>query len=81
MMVNANIPLNKNFMETFTIKAIPTESTLHKNYLSASYQNTLERIWGTVSDNKLWVSIDKPTDIEGRYAAKLSYCPLRSGKS
>lgn len=74
MMVSANIPLNKvdnphfkNFLEKYTKKSVPTESTLRKNYLSRCYEDTLNRIRHSVADNKIWISIDETMDAAGRY--------------
>ena len=78
MLVNANISLNKlnnlhfrGFLERHTNHNIPDESTLRKNYLPQSYEQTVVKIRERVSGNKLWVSIDETTDASGRYVANV----------
>ncbi|KAL4143990.1 hypothetical protein QTP88_006235 [Uroleucon formosanum] len=77
-LVFANIPLYKvnnlkfkNFLEKYTSKKIPDESTLRKNYVDSIYQKTLTKIQAEVLNRKIWVSIDETTDIDGRYVANV----------
>lgn len=77
-LVFANIPLYKvnnfkfkNFLEKYTSKNIPDESTLRKNYVDSIYQKTLTNIQTEVFNRKIWVSIDETTDVDGRYVANV----------
>jgi len=74
----ADIPLYKvnnfkfkNFLEKYTSKNIPDESTLRKNYVDSIYQKTLTKIQTEVFNRKIWVSIDEITDVDGRYVANV----------
>ncbi|KAL4082609.1 hypothetical protein QTP88_029781 [Uroleucon formosanum] len=77
-LVFANIPLYKvnnlkfkNFLEKYTSKNIPDESTLRKDYVDSIYQKTLTKIQAEVFNHKIWVSIDETTDVDGRYVANV----------
>ena len=77
-LISANIPLGKlinskfrSFLETYTNKVIPNESTLRKNYVKICYEKTLERIRVAVIGQKVWVSIDETTDVDGRHIANV----------
>jgi len=77
-MMSANIPLNKimntefrSFLEKYTLKDIPCESTLRKTYLNECYEETIDKIRKHVVGNKIWVSIDESTDVEGRFIANV----------
>lgn len=76
MMVGANIPFHKvenvffkNFIEKYTEKQLPSESTLRKNYLPDCYADVLNQIRKAVGNNKIWVSVDETTDETGRFVA------------
>lgn len=77
-MTCVNISLSKimntefrSFLEKYTLKDIPCESTLRKTYLNEFYKKTIDKIRKNVVGNKIWVSIDKSTDIEGRCIANV----------
>lgn len=77
-MLFANIPLYKlenvkfrAFLQEYTGKEIPKEATLRKGYVDDCYKDTLEKIRNHVSNNKIWVSIDETTDVEGRFVANV----------
>ncbi|KAL4123302.1 hypothetical protein QTP88_015500 [Uroleucon formosanum] len=74
----ANIPLNKlsnskfrEFLEKYTVKNIPFESTLRKGYIDDVYNKTIENIKTEIGENKIWVSIDETCDVEGRFIANV----------
>jgi hypothetical protein len=78
MMVSSNIPLHKveaasfrKFLEKYTTQPIPTESTLRKNYLASCYEDTINQIRYSVRKNKIWVSIDETSDVDGRFVANV----------
>ncbi|XP_022166130.1 uncharacterized protein LOC111041895 [Myzus persicae] len=77
-MLSANIPLHKInnddfrlFLETYMKRDIPNESTLRKNYVNEVYSDTLNKIRDNIKGNKIWVSIDETTDVNGRYVANV----------
>lgn len=76
MMVSANIPFWKlenqyfrQFLEKYTGRILASETTLRKEYLKLCYENVLQDIRKTLSDNKVWVSVDETTDCVGRSVA------------
>ena len=78
MMVSCNIPLKKlnnesfiQFLKKYTSHHIPDESTLRKGYLKGCYEEVLDKIRISVGDNKIWVSIDEATDVNGRFIANV----------
>ncbi|KAE9529999.1 hypothetical protein AGLY_011461 [Aphis glycines] len=85
-LVSANIPLfklkNENFrkfLSKYTGQDIPDESTIRKNYVGNTYNDTINYIRTYVENKKLWVSIDETTDIEGRYVANVIIGTLEIG--
>ncbi|KAL4143683.1 hypothetical protein QTP88_005988 [Uroleucon formosanum] len=77
-LVAANIPMyklnNKHFREflsKYCKKTIPDESTLRKEYFNSCYENTLAKIRDTITDQKIWVSIDETTDSVRRNVANV----------
>ncbi|KAL4131518.1 hypothetical protein QTP88_008813 [Uroleucon formosanum] len=52
-------------------KTIPDESTLRKEYFNSCYENTLAKIRDTITDQKIWVSIDETTDSVRRNVANV----------
>jgi hypothetical protein len=78
MLISANIPLNKvsnkqfiNFMEKYTNRSVPTESTLRKNYLSCCYEDAVRAVRNIVGDDKIRISIDQSTDVDSRCVASV----------
>ncbi|KAL4098224.1 hypothetical protein QTP88_022868 [Uroleucon formosanum] len=74
----SNIPLFKlsqpsfrSFLEKYTNKIIPDQSTLCKKYVNECYEETINNIRAYVSEKKIWVSIDETTDVAGRYVANV----------
>jgi len=77
-MLSANIPLYKlknkhfrEFLELYTKKEIPKESTLRKGYVDDLFLETIEKIKKCVDGKKIWVSIDETTDAEGRFISNV----------
>jgi len=77
-LVAANIPMNKlnnkhfrEFLTKYCKKTIPDESTLRKGYFNSCYENTLAKIRDTITDQKIWVSIDETTDSVRRNVANV----------
>lgn len=74
----SNIPLYKlsqpsfrKFLEKYTNKIIPDQSTLRKKYVTECYEETINNIRAYASEKKIWVSIDETTDVAGRYVANV----------
>jgi len=69
-MVSADIPFNKlnnqcfRKLEKYTKQTIPNEPTLRKNYLSDTYDQTITNIRNSISNQKVWISIDETTDVK-----------------
>ncbi|KAG7175948.1 CGG triplet repeat-binding protein 1-like 13 [Homarus americanus] len=66
--VSADIPLHKlnnkclkSFLEQYTGKKVPDESTLRKNYVSQLFKDTMEIIRRKACGKKIWVSLDETT--------------------
>ena len=58
-------------MEKYATLPIPTESTLRKKYLASCYEDTINKIRNSVGKNKIWVSIDETSDVDGRFVANV----------
>ncbi|KAJ4439531.1 hypothetical protein ANN_07655 [Periplaneta americana] len=76
--VSANIPFHKlnnnvfrDFLQKYTGKSIPDESTIRKNYIESCYNRTLDAIRAKLDGKKIWVSIDETTDCMGRYVVNV----------
>jgi hypothetical protein len=77
-MLSTNIPLHKInnpefrlFLETYTNRDIPNESTLRKNYVNEVYSDTLNKIRDNIKGNKIRVSIDETTDVNETFVANV----------
>ncbi|KAF0759270.1 DUF659 domain-containing protein [Aphis craccivora] len=86
-LLSANITLNKlsnqvfqNFLELYTGKEIPYETTLRKGYIDDCFIETMEKIREYISDHKIWISIDETTDAEGRFIANVIIGTLETEK-
>lgn len=71
--LEANIPLKKTghpslvrFMENYTGKSMPNESTLRKTYVPLLYDECMEKMQAKAKDKYIWASIDETTDSENR---------------
>lgn len=76
--VSANIPFHKlnnnvfrDFLQKYTGKSIPDESTIRKNYIESCYNKTIDAIRAKLDGKKIWVSIDETTDCMGRYVVNV----------
>lgn len=72
-LITSNIPLNNlskkpmiDFLEEFTQKTIPHESTIRKRYLPLLYEKTIKKIRQTVGFNYVYFIVDETTDVCGR---------------
>jgi len=76
--LRSNIPLKKinnkaflDFLSKYLKHDIPDESTLRKNYVPEIYNKTIQKIRDCINNNRIWISIDETTDVEGRYIANV----------
>ncbi|KAL4092191.1 hypothetical protein QTP88_026733 [Uroleucon formosanum] len=56
-----------DFLQNYTKKHIPNESTLRKSFLHPCYVSTIEKI----GDSYIYLVVDETTDINGSYIANL----------
>lgn len=71
-------PALKDFLEQYTGKTIPEESTIRKKYVNIIYEETLTSIRQNIQDGPIWVSIDESTDADGRYVGNVIVGKLSS---
>jgi len=71
-------PALKDFLEQYTGKTIPEESTIRKKYVNVIYEETLTSIRQNIQDVPIWVSIDESTDADGRYVGNVVVGKLSS---
>lgn len=77
-MISSNIPLMKlnnsmfrNFLQKYSGRHIPAESTIRKNYVDLVYRSCMEEIKKQIGNNYIWFCVDETTDACGRYIAHL----------
>lgn len=61
-----NNPVFKGFLEKYSGKSIPDESTLRKKFVNYVYEDSLASIREQIQDGSIWVAIDETTDSQGR---------------
>ena len=73
-LVKSNIPLNKvinpnlkSFLEKWTKKELPSESTLQKTYLEDEGKECIQDIILRAHGKDIYINIDECTDVLGRY--------------
>lgn len=78
--VEANIPLKKvshpsivKFMEKYTSKTMPSESSLRQKYVPLIYEECLADLRAKAKDRYIWVSIDETTDAKNRMVANFVF--------
>lgn len=77
-LVGANIPFYKlklpafkTFIEKYTQRIIPDESTLRKNYLNIVYDTTISKIHHKIGEHYIYAMVDETTDSRGLYICNL----------
>ena len=77
-MVATNIPFHKlqstpfkSFLEKYTNKQIPDESTLRKNYLNICFNSTMSEIRKKIQGHFIYIMVDETTDPRGKYICSL----------
>ncbi|KAE9542367.1 hypothetical protein AGLY_003494 [Aphis glycines] len=85
-LLSVNIPLHKisnelfrAFLEKYTHKSIPDESTVRKTYVVRCYEDCINKIRSYCENQKLWISVDETTDSVGRYVANVIVGTLEVG--
>lgn len=86
-LVKSNIPLHKvqnksfkDFLEKYCKEFVPDHSTLRKTYLKKLYDETIENIRRSISEDNIWVSIDETTDAKGQYVVNTVIGSLNQSK-
>ncbi|ODM91112.1 hypothetical protein Ocin01_15570 [Orchesella cincta] len=74
---SADIPMNKisnphirGFLEKYTKKDVPSQSTLRRN-ISDVYNEVIGKIRSGIGEPPIWLSIDETTDKTSRYVANV----------
>lgn len=85
-LVSANIPLWKlnnvqlrSFLQKYTNKRIPDESTLRKNYVPLCFQDVIRNIRDTLKHEKIWISIDETSDAAGQCVCSAVVGAMKAG--
>lgn len=78
--MEANIPLHKTshpsvvkFLEKYTNRAVPSESTLRNKYVSTLYDQNMNRLRAKVADKCIWITLDETTDSEQRLVGNFMF--------
>lgn len=78
--IEANIPLKKaghpsvvKFLDKYTGKAMPSESTLRRKCVPNLYDDTMKMLREKARGKHIWVSIDESTDVEQRYVVNFIF--------
>lgn len=78
MVLSANTSISKlghsdvlNSLFNYTRQTIPDESTIRKYYVSNYHNDTIYNTSSYLKNQKLWISIDETTDVEGQFIANL----------
>lgn len=86
--LEADIPLKKishpsvvQFIENYTGKAMPSESTLRQKFVPHLYNERIETLRAKAQNKFIWTSIDETTDSEGRMVANFIYGILESDEN
>lgn len=77
-LVGANIPFFKlqslpfrSFLQKYTNKSIPDESTLRKKYLQVCFDSAIVKIRQKIGEHYLYIMVDETTDARGLYICNL----------
>ena len=82
-LIKANIPISKVnhpafklFLEKHMSRSLPDESTLRKNYISAIYDERIQKIKEIIGDNDIFLIVDQATDCKKRAVLNILVGPL-----
>lgn len=71
-----NNPVMKVYLQKYTGKSIPDESTLRKSYLQPLHEEKLKQIRQVVGENPVYFILDETTDRQMRYVLNILVAPL-----
>jgi len=60
-------PLFRSFIQKYTGKTVPDESSIRKTYVTPVYDATIKKIKDTIGDSCVYFVLDETTDVKGRY--------------
>lgn len=66
----------KNFLEKYTEKHIPDESTLRKNYNKPIYDESIAKVREIIGDSSICFILDETTDSMQRFVLNILVAPL-----
>ncbi|KAB0790223.1 hypothetical protein PPYR_15446, partial [Photinus pyralis] len=85
-LVSSDIPLWKlnnlqfrQFLEKYTNKKVPDESTLRKRYLQQCFHDVICEIRDQMKYENIWISIDETTDAAGQCVCSAVVGGLKAG--
>jgi hypothetical protein len=52
----------KSFLQKYTGRHVPAESTLRKSYVDLVYKNVIEEKKKIIANNYIWFCVDETTD-------------------
>lgn len=85
-LVSSDIPLWKlnneqlrRFLEKYTNRRVPDESTLRKNYLQQCFQDVICHVRDQLKHEKIWISIDETTDAAGQCVCSAVVGAMKAG--
>ena len=64
------------FLEKYTERSVPDESTLRKNYIKPAYDATFQEILSVIKDSPVGFILDETTDIRKCYVLNILVIPL-----
>lgn len=73
-----NAPPFRKFLEKYTQKKMPDESTLRKNYVKPIYCETIDKIRSIVGDSNVCFIVDETTDALKRFVFNVLVMPLKA---
>lgn len=78
--LEANIPLKKighpsivKYLEKYTDRAIPSESTLRNKYVTSIHDECIQKLRAKAANSYIWVTLDETQDSEQRYVANFLF--------
>lgn len=71
-----NNPIMKTYLQKYTGKSVPDESTLRKSYLQPLHEEKLKQIRQVVAENPVYFILDETTDRQNRYVLNILVAPL-----
>ena len=66
----------KSYLQKYTGKSVPDESTLRKSYLQPLYEGKISQIRQVVADHPVYFILDETTGRQNRYVLNILVAPL-----